>query len=90
MLKNFISSGNISVTGDCQEKKINGWVWTIITILVTVGVVAVYKCLPSIVTETFLTLSTSSLFYDSIYKGVEKFIVNKLSAGDKRPDIPLR
>lgn len=82
MIKNMISDGDITTTG---TKKIKGWIWSIVTILVSIAIVCAYEMLPSIVIECILVLSAASLFYDTIYKGLEKLIKNKLT-GNKQEE----
>jgi hypothetical protein len=76
MVKNMLSDGDITTTG---TKKIKGWIWTLITIFVSIAIVCAYEMLPSIVIECVLVLSTASLFYDTIYKSFDKLIKNKLT-----------
>ena len=47
-------------------------VWTIVTILVGVGISVVQCLCPSVVMDSTIAISGASIFYDTIYKSFEK------------------
>lgn len=71
VIKNFIDDGDITTK---NEKKIKGWVWTIVLAVVSVVVVFAYEELPPVVIMVLLSLSAASLFYDTVYKGFQAII----------------
>lgn len=75
VIKNFIDDGDITTR---NEKKIKGWVWTIVLAVVSVIVVFTYEELPPVVIMVLLSLSAASLFYDIIYKGFQAIIKSVL------------
>lgn len=46
--------------------------WTIITILVGVGISVMQYLCPSVVMDSTIAISGASIFYDTIYKSFEK------------------
>lgn len=75
VIKNFIDDGDITTR---NEKKIKGWVWTIVLAVVSVIVVFAYEKLPPVVIMVLLSLSAASLFYDTVYKGFQAIIKSVL------------
>lgn len=75
VIKNFIDDGDITTR---NEKKIKGWVWTIVLAVVSVVVVFTYEELPPVVIMVLLSLSAASLFYDTVYKGFQAIIKSVL------------
>ncbi len=75
VIKNFIDDGDITTR---NEKKIKGWVWTIVLTVVSVIVVFAYEELPPVVIMVLLSLSAASLFYDTVYKGFQVIIKSVL------------
>lgn len=75
VIKNFIDDGDITTR---NEKKIKGWVWTIVLAVVSVAVVFAYEKLPPVVIMVLLSLSAASLFYDTVYKGFQAIIKSVL------------
>ena len=49
-----------------------GKLWTIITILVGVGISAIQRLCPSIVMDSTIAISGATIFYDTIYQSFEK------------------
>lgn len=47
-------------------------IWTIVTILVGVGISVVQCLCPSVVMDSAIAISGASIFYDTIYKSFEK------------------
>lgn len=72
-----IFKGAISIVGVVQLLKNfipikAGWVWTIFTILVGIGISALQYLSPTWVMDAIITISGASLFYDTIYQTFEK------------------
>lgn len=63
-------------------------VWTIVTILVGVGI-SVIQCLcPSTVMDSAIAISGASIFYDTIYKSFEKIFKHDDTVPKRDDTIP--
>ena len=72
----FIFKGTLSIVGTVQLLKQfipckKGWVWTIITILVGVGICLMQSQFPR-VAEPIVMVTGATIFYDTIYQSFEK------------------
>ena len=47
-------------------------IWTIVTILVGIGISVMQYLCPSVVMDSTIAISGASIFYDTIYKSFEK------------------
>lgn len=65
LLKNLIGKGG-------KVGKVGKVVWTIITILVGVGISVMQYLCPTVVMDSAIAISGASIFYDTIYKSFEK------------------
>lgn len=52
--------------------KIKGWLWTIVTIVVGVGITVIKITCPSAVMDGIIAISGATIFYDTIYQTFEK------------------
>lgn len=59
LLKNLISKGNKVI-------------WTIVTILVGIGITAIQYLCPAVVMDGVIAVAGATVFYDTIYKSFEK------------------
>lgn len=64
--------------------KVKGWVWTILTIIVGVGITALYATCPPIVMDGIIGISGATIFYDTIYKTFEKLFKHTNEAGEEK------
>lgn len=56
-----------------------GWMWTIITVIVGIGISAAQYLCPAWVVDTIIAVSGATIFYDTIYQTFEKIF----KRGDK-------
>lgn len=68
VLKNILDDGDITTR---SSKKLKGWKATLLTVILSLIVTAVYKYLPAVITDWLLVLSTASISYDTVYKKLE-------------------
>lgn len=52
--------------------KVKGWIWTIVTILVGIGITVIQTVCPVSVMDGVIAISGATIFYDTIYQTFEK------------------
>lgn len=57
--------------------KIKGWLWTLITIVVGVGITVIKITCPSTVMDGIIAISGATIFYDTIYQTFEKLFKHR-------------
>ena len=64
--------GVVQLIKNMLNNKGNKVIWTIITILVGIGICTMQYLCPSAVMDSVITVSGASIFYDTIYQTFEK------------------
>lgn len=75
LLKNLIGKGGKAV-------------WTIVTILVGVGISVMQYLCPTVVMDSAIAISGASIFYDTIYKSFEKIFKHDDTVPKRDDTIP--